>query len=166
MNRRRPKKGDVYRHFRGKLYQVLSLAVWTEKGKEMVVFKEADTDEKVYVSLLDQFLSPVDKEKYPDTVQEYRFELVRENLREREKRHDGENQMSPEKMILAFLDLRTNEERIEFLQKYRSDLSDRFLTAASESMEFTENSGTTEERYGALLRFLRTKIKYEGGRLR
>ncbi|HJA67840.1 MAG TPA: DUF1653 domain-containing protein [Candidatus Mediterraneibacter cottocaccae] len=171
MNRRKPGKGEVYRHFRGKLYRILHIAVWTENGGEMVVFRpNDDTNEegKVYVSLLEQFLSPVDKEKYPDADQEYRFELVREDAQEKTKRPDRERAegKSPEELILAFLDLKDNEERIEFLQKHRSEMSDRFLTAASESLEFVENAETMEERYAGLLRFLRTKVKYESRRLR
>ena len=69
-------------------------------------------------------------------------------------------------MILQFLDLNENEERAEFLQKHRAVLTDRFLTVAAESMEFTENADTLEERYAALMRFLRTKMKYESRRLR
>ena len=45
-------------------------------------------------------------------------------------------------------------------------IDSRFLTAAAESLEFTERAETLEERYAALLRFLRTKMRYEGGRLR
>ena len=173
MNRRKPRKGEVYRHFRGRLYRILRIAVWTERGEEMVVFEPADTDEKsgeekTYVSLLRQFLSPVDKEKYPDAGQEYRFELLREEAEERMKRYgmERENRKSPEELILAFLDLEDNEDRIEFLQRHRDEMSDRFLTAASESLEFAENSETMEERYAALLRFLRTKARYESRRLR
>ena len=182
MNRRRPRKGEIYRHFRGKLYRILSIAVWTERGEDMVVFELLGTDEKsgekrdgregregeskVYVSLLEQFMSPVDKERYPDAGQEYRFELLREPAEERMKRYDEEKKKNPEELILAFLDLEENEDRIEFLLKHRLEMTDRFLTAAAESLEFAESSETMEERYAALLRFLRTKARYESRRLR
>ena len=83
---------------------------------------------------------------------------------EQEKKQDGRK--SEKEMILAFLDLNENEERAEFLQKHRAVLTDRFLTAAAESMEFAENADTLEERYAELMRFLRTKMKYESRRLR
>ena len=69
-------------------------------------------------------------------------------------------------MILEFLDLDDNESRAEFLQKHQAQIDSRFLTPAAESLEFTERAETLEERYAALLRFLRTKMRYEGGRLR
>ena len=161
MNRRKPRKGDLYRHFRGKQYRVLHLAVCAETKEEMVVYEEAEGEHRVYVSSLASFTRPVNRERYPDAQQEYRFELCRD-VREMKQ----ERQESEEDMILQFLDLNENEERAEFLQKHRAVLTDRFLTVAAESMEFTENADTLEERYAALLRFLRTKMKYESRRLR
>ena len=73
---------------------------------------------------------------------------------------------SEEELILEFLDLDENEEKAEFLQKHREEVTDRFLTVVAESLEFAENSDTVEERYAAILRFLRTKIRYESRRLR
>ena len=93
---------------------------------------------------------------------EYRFELCRDSVQEMKK----DAPESEESLILQFLDLDGNEQRAEFLQKHRAVLTDRFLTAAAESMEFAENADTLEERYAALLRFLKTKMKYEGSRLR
>ena len=64
-----------------------------------------------------------------------------------------------------------NVEQFVFVSALKSPdpnfaIVDRFLTAAAESMEFAENADTLEERYAALLRFLKTKMKYEGSRLR
>lgn len=69
------KEGVVYRHFKGKLYKVLSIAEHSETGESLVVYK-AIHDEKVYVRPLWMFASKVDKEKYPKVEQEYRFEEV------------------------------------------------------------------------------------------
>ncbi len=162
MNRRKPRKGDLYRHFRGKQYHVLYLAVCAETKEEMVVYETAEGEHRVYVSSLAAFMRAVSKDKYPDAQQEYRFELCRDSVQEMKK----DTPESEESLILQFLDLDGNEQRAEFLQKHRAVLTDRFLTAAAESMEFAENADTLEERYAALLRFLKTKMKYEGSRLR
>ena len=164
MERRIPKKGDIYRHFKGKKYKVLCLAACTETGEDMVVFETAEGEKKVYTSFLETFLSPLDTGKYPHADQKYRFELCRDTMEGRGmglKRHG-----SVTSLILEFLDLEEDEERIRFLQKHRSEIDARFLTAACESLEFTENSETVEERYAALMRFLKTKAKYESRRLR
>ena len=164
MDRRIPKKGDIYRHFKGRKYKILDIAVCTETGEEMVIFETAEGTRKVFASFLETFLSPLDSGKYPHADQKYRFELCRDAA-------DGDllglkRHGNTTSLILEFLDLNDNEERIQFLQKHRSEIDARFLTAASESLEFTENAETIEERYAALIRFLKTKSRYESRRLR
>ena len=164
MDRRLPKKGDIYRHFKGKKYRILDLAVCTETGEDMVIFETTGETRKVYASFLEAFLSPLDTGKYPHSDQKYRFELCRDQRTGTAlglKRHGNTTTL-----ILEFLELNDNEERIQFLQKHRPEIDARFLTAAAESLEFTENSDTVEERYAALMRFLKTKSRYESGRLR
>ena len=164
MDRRLPRKGDIYRHFKGRKYKILDLAVCTETGEDMVIFETTGETRKVYASFLETFLSPLDTGKYPHADQKYRFELCRDQKTETAlglKRHGNTTAL-----ILEFLDLNDNEERIQFLQKHQSEIDARFLTAAAESLEFIENSETVEERYAALIRFLKTKSRYESGRLR
>ena len=164
MDRRIPKKGDIYRHFKGRKYKILDIAVCTETGEEMVIFETAEGTRKVFASFLETFLSPLDVGKYPHADQKYRFELCRNQTDEhslKKLRHGNTTEL-----ILEFLDLDDNESRAEFLQKHQAQIDSRFLTAAAESLEFTERAETLEERYAALLRFLRTKMRYEGGRLR
>lgn len=164
MDRRIPKKGEIYRHFKGRKYKILDIAVCTETGEDMVIFETAEGTRKVFASFLENFLSPLGAGKYPHTEQKYRFELCRDTKSSellRLKRHGNTTSL-----ILEFLDLNDNEDRIQFLQKHQSEIDARFLTAASESLEFTENAETVEERYAALMRFLKTKSRYESRRLR
>lgn len=68
--------GRVYRHFKGKLYLVLDLATHSETGEQYVIYKALYGDCKTYVRPYLLFASGVDREKYPDVEQLYRFELV------------------------------------------------------------------------------------------
>lgn len=68
--------GRVYRHFRGDYYLAEALASDSETGRPFVVYRKLYGDGSLWLQPLDMFLSPVDKEKYPDAAQEYRFELV------------------------------------------------------------------------------------------
>lgn len=71
------KKGEKYRHFKGMIVEILEIAKDSETLEDMVVYKHTDTNE-VWVRPLSMFLSKVDREKYPDVKQEYRFEKVEE----------------------------------------------------------------------------------------
>ena len=66
----------VYRHFKNKYYIVEDIAFDSETQEQMVVYRQLYGEGSLWVRPLDMFLRKVDKEKYPDVEQEYRFELV------------------------------------------------------------------------------------------
>lgn len=66
--------GHVYRHFKGGLYRVEDVAKHSETLEEYVVYRKLYGDRSLWIRPKAMFLSPVDKEKYPDAMQEYRFE--------------------------------------------------------------------------------------------
>lgn len=65
--------GGKYRHFKGTICEVILLATHSETLEEMVVYEH---DGKVWVRPYNLFVSLVDKKKYPNIKQKYRFELV------------------------------------------------------------------------------------------
>ncbi|MCQ2801594.1 MAG: DUF1653 domain-containing protein [Bacilli bacterium] len=69
-------KGTTYRHFKGNLYKVIEIARNTETNEMMVVYQALYGDYGIFVRPIDMFLSKIDKEKYPDATQEYRYEKV------------------------------------------------------------------------------------------
>ena len=67
--------GGIYKHFKGFKILVIAIAKHSETLEKMVVYKHLDTLE-FWVRPYNLFASKVDKEKYPDVLQEYRFELI------------------------------------------------------------------------------------------
>ena len=68
-------KNRIYKHFKGDYYLVVDIATHSETKDKMVVYRMLYGDGSLYVRPLDMFASLVDKEKYPEVLQEYRFEL-------------------------------------------------------------------------------------------
>lgn len=69
------KINGIYKHFKGDLYLVIDVAIHSEEKKEYVVYRALYGDSKLYIRPKEMFLSKVDKNKYPDVKQEYRFQL-------------------------------------------------------------------------------------------
>ncbi len=69
----KPCTGEKYRHFKGMTVEIVCVAKDTETLEEKVVYLH---DNEFWVRPMEMFLSKVDKEKYPEIIQEYRFEKV------------------------------------------------------------------------------------------
>lgn len=69
------KEGQIYRHFKGNKYKIITIAYDSETTKKVVVYKSL-VDSKTWVRDYEMFISKVDRNKYPECEQEYRFELV------------------------------------------------------------------------------------------
>ena len=69
-------KNRVYKHFKGDQYLVIDTAINANDDKLYVIYRALYGDGQLYIRPYDEFVSKVDKDKYPNTQQEYRFEII------------------------------------------------------------------------------------------
>lgn len=78
--------GDIVQHFKREwvsaetseyLYKVLAFAEHTETGEKLVVYQGLYAPFKICARPYAMFMSEVDRQKYPDIKQRYRFEKAR-----------------------------------------------------------------------------------------
>ena len=58
------------------LYKIIGVATNTETEEKMVIYQALYGKQELFARPYDMFMSEVDKEKYPNAKQQYRFEVM------------------------------------------------------------------------------------------
>lgn len=170
-NRAMPRAGEFYMHFKGKLYQIVTVAIHTETEEPLVVYQAMYGTFKTYARPLAMFLSEVDHEKYPDVQQIYRFRKVElcenskaelvDEVTAQENECDETEETADIEPLLKFLDETDLHERLNILLQYRDQITETMLESMGMAMDCVLNGKTLEEKYYELDKVIRTKLQYE-----
>ena len=178
-DRQIPRAGEFYMHFKGKLYQIVTVATHTETEEVLVIYQALYGTYKTYARPLAMFLSEVDHEKYPEAEQQYRFkkvELGKDEIIKDPVKVTAENQPEEElkvaeepketdeadiEPLLKFLDAADLNDRLNVLVQYKDDITEMMIDSMGAAMDCVLNGKTLEEKYYELDKVIRTKLQYE-----
>ena len=189
MERHIPKTGEIYRHFKNKMYQIVTVATHSETGGQLVIYQALYGDFSCCARPLEMFMSKVDKSKYPQAAQEYRFELVdkdsltkvhktaenivTENIVTEnivtgnnveavvEKTIENADEELPNPDLLLFLDADTFEEKKNLLVSMQSRMTDELINSIAASLDISVDEGDLETRFKSLYNCVSTMSRYE-----
>ena len=167
--RENPRAGEFYKHFKNKLYQIIAVATHSESKELLVIYQALYGDYGVYARPLDMFLSEVDREKYPDVKQKYRFEKV-ENIYEESSEPDIKNEESStgfaKNYFIDFLDAEDFETKKKILIDNRDRISEKELDAIYDIYGLRRKNIDIEIDISDMISYLNMQQQYEGKRLR
>lgn len=149
MAERIPVSGEIYRHFKNKLYQIVAIATHSETGEKLVIYQALYGDFGVYARPLTMFTSEVDHEKYPEVTQKYRFAYVDHTKNETLRTERAEHKKIP---------VNQNVEQQENVPAVTAAVS----TAELQEQDMVQRESDVEEQINPwLLRFLDTDTMEE-----
>lgn len=182
-----PKSGELYLHFKQKMYQIVTVAEHSETGEKLVIYQALYGEFGTYARPLSMFISLVDKEKYPMVEQMYRFQLVESKGEAKlveEQKAESESESveeldsqktvvkktrepkTPEEKLMAFFDAETIEEKYKILITMSDCITDHMINNMAVVLDIVIEDGTVEKRFEELKNCLRIRQKYERVRLR
>lgn len=172
--RRIPAPGMLYRHFKNKLYQIVALARDSESGEEMVVYQALYGEYRVWVRPLSMFMGEVDREKYPDAAQRYRFEEMERPesqaaLEEEEAKEEEPEIPGPRQLLLDFFDAMDEKKydtMLEMLAKMTPKATQKELDDICTVLDLHPGSGEITDQLSAVRRHILMLKKFDGDRLR
>lgn len=171
-----PKPGQIYRHFKGNLYQIVTIARHSETMEALVIYQALYGDFQVFARPLHMFMSEVDREKYSDVKQRERFELVRtaneitaEEAVHMEEPHIeeplAETTMQLDAGVEEFLDAGTFAEKLRIFTGMQHRLTEDMVNIMAISMDTEADGESLEDKSNSLKNFLLMQVKYECNRV-
>lgn len=179
-----PVPQDIYRHFKGNLYQIVTIAEHSETGEQLVVYQALYGDFKIYARPLSMFMEKTDKEKYPAVDQKYRFERIAPDqdkivpftkgvsfdettpLDKNGEKGEESEETGLDPLVAEFLDASSCEERLNILSALHHRITGEMINIMSIALDIELKPGDIEEQYVEFRNCLTLMERFESNRLR
>ncbi len=175
-----PKPQEVYKHFKGNMYQVVTVAQHCDTGEQLVIYQAMYGDYQIYARELSSFNELLDKEKYPEATQKFRFELqgpnsfrqVSANVSNLAESNQAPDEHSEEEiagldpLLLEFLDADSYTKRLQILGALHHRITDDMITTMAIACDVEVAPAELQNRYESLKSCLTVLEHYECKRLR
>lgn len=192
MERQSIHAGDIYRHFRGNFYQIVTVGKHADSLEEYVVYQALYGTFEVYIRSIQDFFAVLDKNQYQEAQQKYRFERVGKDeldlnknvivsdtkkeeveVAKKEEENDEVERFIEEsdnkegmRQFMKFLDAETYKEKLELFTKMQGKLDERILTNIAVSLDLVVDERNMEESCQIIIKNLEQRSKFECFRLR
>lgn len=186
MENRKVVPGQIYRHFKGNLYQIICVAHHSETEEALVVYQALYGEFGICARPYDMFISEVDREKYPEVEQKYRFECIgqtgplgmsekkeepvhvegvkKEETKEEEIKEEVDIEEGIDPALLEFLNAKTYTQKKEIFSKMKKSADDKLLNDIAVSLDFVLPKGDITAKYEAIYSCINAHARFEVNR--
>ena len=172
--RHNPQPQEIYRHFKGNLYQIRCLAKHSETEEMLVIYQAMYGDFQIYARPLASFMEEVDTKKYPNVSARYRFELQGaqgEDLTKQElsvelspvsgretepvqapeaaaydEQFETQEELNIDPLVLQFLDADSYERRLEILRMLHNRIDHDMISTMAVAVDVEIGRASCRER--------------------
>lgn len=185
-----PVPGERYRHFKGGLYQIVTIANHSETGQELVIYQALYGDYTCYARPLGMFMGVNDNgdrrftlvtgseecmdNKSSDNNQDIkviqdegsRSESVRADISPNNKSEETGANTGGNELLFRILDCERSKDKLEMIRRYRNDIDHRMLGNLAVSMDIPVDNEDDDEIFVQIAQYLETRARFETDRFR
>lgn len=179
-----PKPGEFYRHFKGNLYQILTLAIHTETEEPLVIYQALYGEFQVFARPLAMFqgIAANGKKRFIKVSMKKSEQLLEESQKKEDEKQEAEeislsfkkNQNEDQKkedediykQMEKFYDADSYEDKLAYLLPLRGKLNDIMISNIAVSLDIAVPEGSKEEQFQSIISCLKTMKKYQRSRWR
>ena len=155
------KQGDRFNNEKGELCQVTAVATDLRDGSTRVVYQKMCGDFGFFIGDTDE---KGEHAPVKQATAENKADAAFSSNGDTETREIYEGEVDPD--LLAFLEADSIDEKLEALYNIRNTEDEKLLSAIEASLDIISAGGSPEDRVAYIRQTLKTRAKFEGGRLR